>query len=277
MWSTDPHVSKWSFSKSSKDLPIASEAGVVVGVSGEDGSSGGSVERDTTGISAAPLLGPELGQAQASTPPALSPSPSIGGTDFSYTPFLARPPVSVSAVGSKQPPSTSTSNTHPTSTTTSKSALNTPKPGHDWSRYNWSRSATVTNSSSSTLLQPEDPTTPPEQIGGVGAANRSSSKIDNDNDSKLAPPPTTSGTGNDYMDIALNGLPSLTSNVNRHQNSPGDGGGLGGGSAGSDLTFTPGPRTLLGTERYRDTRFGDLDLGSWASPRVDLGNPPSPN
>jgi hypothetical protein len=35
-------------------------------------------------------------------------------------------------------------------------------------------------------------------------------------------------------------------------------------------TDTPGHRTLLGTERYRDTRFGDLPTVQWGTPSVDM-------
>jgi len=53
----------------------------------------------------------------------------------------------------------------------------------------------------------------------------------------------------EYMDVALNGL------VN---DSPG-------------AIATPNSRTLLGTERYRDTRFGDEPFVPWTSPTVDCG------
>lgn len=54
----------------------------------------------------------------------------------------------------------------------------------------------------------------------------------------------------DYMDVATYGL-------------------LGTDSLGQ--MNTPNHRTLLGTERYRDTRFGDVPMVSWGSPSVDLG------
>ncbi|WWD15606.1 hypothetical protein CI109_100028 [Kwoniella shandongensis] len=39
---------------------------------------------------------------------------------------------------------------------------------------------------------------------------------------------------------------------------------------------TPGHRTMLGTERYNDTRFGDIPVGMWESPKVDLSGPETP-
>ncbi|ODO12065.1 hypothetical protein I350_00850 [Cryptococcus amylolentus CBS 6273] len=64
-------------------------------------------------------------------------------------------------------------------------------------------------------------------------------------------------------------------------------GGSGSGPAGAgaaerrrwikkDEVATPGQRTLLGTERYNDTRFGDMPVGFWAQPGVDLGTPGTP-
>lgn len=58
----------------------------------------------------------------------------------------------------------------------------------------------------------------------------------------------------DYMDVAMHGV-------------LGGGGGI--DDASSSLA-TP-HRTMLGTERYRDTRFGDVPMVSWGSPSVDLG------
>lgn len=55
----------------------------------------------------------------------------------------------------------------------------------------------------------------------------------------------------DYMDVATYGLLGT-------RQSPGQ-------------MSTPSHRTLLGTERYRDTRFGDVPMVSWGSPSVDLG------
>lgn len=40
-----------------------------------------------------------------------------------------------------------------------------------------------------------------------------------------------------------------------------------------DEVVTPGHRTLLGTERYNDTRFGDIPVGMWAQPKIDFGTP----
>lgn len=55
----------------------------------------------------------------------------------------------------------------------------------------------------------------------------------------------------EYMNIALNGLTN-----------PSD----------SPSAFaTPSSRTMLGTERFRDTRFADEPVVPWASPKVDLG------
>lgn len=34
---------------------------------------------------------------------------------------------------------------------------------------------------------------------------------------------------------------------------------------------TPGHRTMLGTETYRDTRFGDVPVVEWGTPNIDLG------
>ncbi|KAL1405188.1 hypothetical protein Q8F55_008813 [Vanrija albida] len=57
--------------------------------------------------------------------------------------------------------------------------------------------------------------------------------------------------GREYMDVALNGL----SNPN---DSP-------------SALATPTSRTMLGTERYRDTRFGDEPVVPWDTPTVDFG------
>ncbi|WVO13062.1 hypothetical protein L204_100672 [Cryptococcus depauperatus] len=43
-----------------------------------------------------------------------------------------------------------------------------------------------------------------------------------------------------------------------------------------DEVVTPGQRTLLGTERYNDTRFGDIPVGMWAQPKIDFGTPGTP-
>ena len=47
--------------------------------------------------------------------------------------------------------------------------------------------------------------------------------------------------------------------------------GLMGPSESPGTAQTPGHRTMLGTERYRDTRFGDVPMVQWGSPSVDLG------
>ncbi|ORY24704.1 hypothetical protein BCR39DRAFT_546355 [Naematelia encephala] len=54
----------------------------------------------------------------------------------------------------------------------------------------------------------------------------------------------------EYMSIALHGLENRT-------DSP-------------SALATPGHRTLLGTERYRDTRFGDVPMLQWGTPGVDI-------
>lgn len=60
----------------------------------------------------------------------------------------------------------------------------------------------------------------------------------------------------EYMDVALNGLS--------------------GHCASSNTVPIPSVRTLLGTERYRDTRFGDEPIVPWGTPMaVDFG-PPTP-
>lgn len=56
----------------------------------------------------------------------------------------------------------------------------------------------------------------------------------------------------EYMEVALHGL-GVTSDSSRSQ------------------TQTPSHRTILGTERYRDTRFGDIPVVAWGSPGVDFG------
>jgi len=57
----------------------------------------------------------------------------------------------------------------------------------------------------------------------------------------------------DYMDVAMFGLMGPAE------------------SPGTSNNQTPGHRTMLGTERYRDTRFGDVPMVQWGSPSVDLG------
>lgn len=73
--------------------------------------------------------------------------------------------------------------------------------------------------------------------------------------SSLGPGPSrmrqSSDPAREYMEVALHGLSS-------HTDSP-------------SVMATPSHRTVLGTERYRDTRFGDLPMMSWGSPTVDLG------
>lgn len=56
----------------------------------------------------------------------------------------------------------------------------------------------------------------------------------------------------EYMEVALHGLSNTS-------DSP-------------SAQATPSHRTLLGTERYRDTRFGDIPMMSWGTPGgMDFG------
>ena len=61
----------------------------------------------------------------------------------------------------------------------------------------------------------------------------------------------SSSPARDYMDVALHGFPDTADSPSGHA--------------------TPGHRTMLGTERYRDTRFGDVPVFQWGTPSVDLG------
>lgn len=63
-----------------------------------------------------------------------------------------------------------------------------------------------------------------------------------------------SSPAREYMDVALNGLA---------------------GSCKSSSAY-PSVRTMLGTERYRDTRFGDEPIVSWGSPSIIDFGPPTP-
>jgi hypothetical protein len=65
-------------------------------------------------------------------------------------------------------------------------------------------------------------------------------------------PRQTSTPAREYMDVALHGLPNPVESPSSF--------------------ITPGHRTILGTERYRDTRFGDIPSLSWGSPSVDFGS-----
>jgi hypothetical protein len=56
----------------------------------------------------------------------------------------------------------------------------------------------------------------------------------------------------EYLDVALNGL-----------------------NDSATVMATPNSRTIMGTERYRDTRFGDEPFVAWTSPTLDCG-PPTP-
>lgn len=120
------------------------------------------------GLSTPGLFGPSLASA-TSSPPRLSPSPSIGEDGFRYTPFPNNP-----------------------------KRLNAP--------------ATL---------------------------------------SMHTPPKRTKSPAKEYMSVALHGLPMPSGE------SPG-------------MMATPGHRTMLGTERYRDTRFGDVPVVQWSTPGVDL-------
>lgn len=60
----------------------------------------------------------------------------------------------------------------------------------------------------------------------------------------------------EYMDVALNGLA--------------------GRCKSSNVFPIPSVRTLLGTERYRDTRFGDEPIVPWGTPTVVDFGPPTP-
>ncbi|WVQ71279.1 hypothetical protein IAR50_000805 [Cryptococcus sp. DSM 104548] len=64
---------------------------------------------------------------------------------------------------------------------------------------------------------------------------------------------------------------------------PGSSAGAGAGAGAerrrwikNDEVATPGQRTLLGTERYNDTRFGDMPVEFWAQAGADLGTPGTP-
>jgi hypothetical protein len=66
-------------------------------------------------------------------------------------------------------------------------------------------------------------------------------------------PRQTSTPAREYMDVALHGL-----------SNPAD---------SPSALATPSHRTILGTERYRDTRFGDIPVMAWGgSPSVDFGS-----
>lgn len=106
------------------------------------------------------------------SPPALSPSPAIGGDNFTYTP-LPPPGKALSLASASKPPMTS---------------------DHEHKAFSPAR---------------------------------------------------------EYMNIALNGL----TNPN---DSP-------------SALATPSSRTMLGTERFRDTRFADEPEVAWTSPKVDFG------
>jgi hypothetical protein len=70
--------------------------------------------------------------------------------------------------------------------------------------------------------------------------------------------------GREYMEVALHGLPEGEGGAEADSRVGGMGGTPGSGRG-------PGSRTLLGTERWRDTRFGDVPVVQWGTPRVDLG------
>lgn len=159
------------------------------------------------------------GSSVPSSPPRLSPSPSIGASErdggFTYTPF---PPVPRSALRNGVKPSSNLTRT------------------------------VITNSNLKTT---------PRRENDLG---------DDSDVEELELTPKNGGTGQeqpqvlkrsvsparDYMDVAMYGLLGPTESPSSTQ--------------------TPGHRTLLGTERYRDTRFGDVPVVDWGSPSVDLGS-----
>lgn len=74
----------------------------------------------------------------------------------------------------------------------------------------------------------------------------------------------SSSPSREYMEIAMHGLESAPRNTS-------------GQTDQSPSAFaTPGHRTMLGTETYRDTRFGDVPVMSWGTPSVDLGSGMTP-
>ena len=99
--------------------------------------------------------------------------------------------------------------------------------------------------------------TPTNDLPGAGAGkSRSWSKFRH---GTITPPRHRKGNSSspakDYMDVAMYGVLDPTTAT---------------GQSPSNST-TPGHRTMLGTERYRDTRFGDVPVVSWGTPNVDLG------
>ncbi|WVQ85717.1 hypothetical protein IAT38_007883 [Cryptococcus sp. DSM 104549] len=85
------------------------------------------------------------------------------------------------------------------------------------------------------------------------------------------------GDALDYPDAVESPLPDVDEEP--EENGEGPGGEAGGVGAEKrrwrkvDEVVTPGHRTLLGTERYNDTRFGDIPIGVWGQGRVDLETP----
>ncbi|ORX34139.1 hypothetical protein BD324DRAFT_636829 [Kockovaella imperatae] len=95
------------------------------------------------------------------------------------------------------------------------------------------------SSRGSRVVESKRPTTPPRQV--IHSKGNSSSPAQ------------------DYMEVAL------------QTNDP----ALKASHIGPDISpsayATPSHRTMLGTETYRDTRFGDVPVMSWGTPSVDLG------
>lgn len=171
------------------------------------------------------------GSSVPSSPPRLSPSPSIGASErdggFTYTPFPAVPK-SALRKGVK-PPSSLTK-------VFMSNANRTPRHSNEMDVDSDVEELELTP----TNLQANDQGAHSQQLQASPSPVRSQV-------SKRSVSPAR-----DYMDVAMYGLLGPSE-------SPGS-------------TQTPGHRTLLGTERYRDTRFGDVPVVHWGSPSVDLGS-----
>ena len=102
----------------------------------------------------------------------------------------------------------------------------------------------VPRSSSLRSMSPTDrPSTPPRQ------RQRQRSQL-------------SSSPSRKYLEIATYGLESAKD--------------ASGATQSPSAFATPGHRTMLGTETYRDTRFGDVPVMSWGTPSVDLGTGMTP-
>lgn len=188
-------------------------------------------------------LGPELAsEVGAGDVPRLSPSPSITETRFSTLAFPtnrnAPRSVSVSAPTLGTSPTLAAGGSRSTATE------------HIMSQDNAAGESVQSRSSPipSPAVIARDFYTPPQ------LQNRKASKIDS---AAPAPAPTTPKPVASSSADALQGEEDL--------------GGLGFGisaNAGLGMT-TPGHRTMLGTESYRDTRFGDQPMTmSWGTPEM---------